>query len=838
MLRVGGCYHGGRGLDLTLGEIDAVPERAPVEAPTPRPKPETPRYRVRIFSSSSDAPRARRPSDVFLLALSLIGTLLCLVPAPEPTALDTAITGLVQELPGLAGGVWEVSYGLLILWPLVLLIAILVAHGRKRLFRDMLLGLVVAAVCAAAFAAGIGTDLWSGLSQGSPAGASHDYLAVRLAAATALVATASPYLSRPLRRFGRWIIGVGALASLALGASVAVGTLAGFLIGLAGAATVHLIFGSPGGQVSLQEVSRGLAELGVAAGNLRAARQDPRGVAIALASSDDGRPLMVKIFGRDARQGQLISSTWASLRRRGEIVRVGTSWQQAQHEAFVSLFAERGGVPVMPVVAAGTAPEGDAFLVLDADARPLASLSPEQVDDRTIEGLWLAFEQLGRIGVAMGRVDGHGLFARGDGSAAVGEFGDATVSAERSMMLADKAQLLVVTALAVGRERAVSIAARTVGNEALEEALPYLQHAAVDPAVWRAVKARDWSLEELRVMAEQETGSAPRELEELRRVTWGSILRLALIGLVAYALFSAISDVGIDTIIAEFQGASKGWLVAALLLTPLVQVPQAVSTLGATIQRLRYWPVLMLQYGIQFIALAVPSSAARVALEIRFFERVGVPAAGAVSIGMIDSFSGFCIQLLLIVVITISGLATLDIDSDATSSSDSSSGVDWGTLLIALGLLAVAFLAALLLPRFRTMTKRFLHGLREQAADGRDALKVLRHPDKLLSLLGGNLIAQIMLAIILGLCLEAFGYSATLAELILVNTFVSLFAGFMPVPGGVGVAEAAYAAGLIAIGIPDTVAASTALTVRLITFYIPPIWGTFAMRWMKEHRYL
>ena len=47
----------------------------------------------------------------------------------------------------------------------------------------------------------------------------------------------------------------------------------------------------------------------------------------------------------------------------------------------------------------------------------------------------------------------------------------------------------------------------------------------------------------------------------------------------------------------------------------------------------------MLQYGIQFIALAVPSSAARVALEIRFFERIGAPAAGAVTVGMIDSFS-------------------------------------------------------------------------------------------------------------------------------------------------------------------------------------------------------
>jgi len=25
---------------------------------------------------------------------------------------------------------------------------------------------------------------------------------------------------------------------------------------------------------------------------------------------------------------------------------------------------------------------------------------------------------------------------------------------------------------------------------------------------------------------------------------------------------------------------------------------------------------------------------------------------------------------------------------------------------------------------------------------------------------------------------------------------------------------------------------------RLVTFYLPPIWGSFAMRWMRENRYL
>ena len=225
-------------------------------------------------------------------------------------------------------------------------------------------------------------------------------------------------------------------------------------------------------------------------------------------------------------------------------MRLGTTWQQAQTEAFVSLFAERGGVAVVPLVAAGTAVDGDALLVFNADGRPLASMAVDEIDDRSIEELWRAFDRLGKLEVAMGRVDGYGLFVRRDGSAAVGEFGDASVAADRAEILADKAQLLVSTALAVGQERAVSIAARTIGSAALEDALPYLQHAALDPAVWRAVRSSDWDLEDLRVRAEQRAGSAPKELEQLRRVTWGSILKLLVIGAVVYALFSAVADLG------------------------------------------------------------------------------------------------------------------------------------------------------------------------------------------------------------------------------------------------------------------------------------------------------
>ena len=55
---------------------------------------------------------------------------------------------------------------------------------------------------------------------------------------------------------------------------------------------------------------------------------------------------------------------------------------------------------------------------------------------------------------------------------------------------------------------------------------------------------------------------------------------------------------------------------------------------------------------------------------------------------------------------------------------------------------------------------------------------------------GGNLAAVLLYAVVLGFCVEAFGHHLALADLILTYAVVTIFAGFMPVPGGMGVAEA------------------------------------------------
>jgi hypothetical protein len=115
-----------------------------------------------------------------------------------------------------------------------------------------------------------------------------------------------------------------------------------------------------------------LLDLGIETNAVKDGALGARGVAVMDAAALDGRSLQIKVYGRDAWDGQLLNSTWSYLWYRDEAPSLTLSrLQQVEHEAFLTLLAERAGVPVLPVVAAGTAEE-DAILVVETRGRFLA----------------------------------------------------------------------------------------------------------------------------------------------------------------------------------------------------------------------------------------------------------------------------------------------------------------------------------------------------------------------------------------------------------------------------------------------------------------------------------
>jgi uncharacterized protein (TIRG00374 family) len=347
------------------------------------------------------------------------------------------------------------------------------------------------------------------------------------------------------------------------------------------------------------------------------------------------------------------------------------------------------------------------------------------------------------------------------------------------------------------------------------------------------VKEAGLDIDALRSAAAGVIGVDEPAMVELRRVSPRTLVTVVVLAMVAFALITTLGNVGLDEIVDTLERAEPVWLVLGLLVAQLPFLSQAVSTRGACPRPLPFGPVAMLQLAIAFVALAVPSTAGRLALGIRFFQRQGVPPTAAVSISAIDSFSGFLVQIALLILTLVFGIGAVDLTLDLPQDTNLSGLLRLLGVLVAAAVIAVV--VGLSLPSLR---RRLFERIRPLFDEAIDTVRGLRSRGKLVQLFGGNLASQILYAAALGLTLRAFGGELNLATLVVVYVGAALFGGLMPVPGGIGVVEAALTAGLIAAGIDNVSATAAALTFRMATFYLPPVWGWVAVRWLERHSYL
>jgi hypothetical protein len=391
------------------------------------------------------------------------------------------------------------------------------------------------------------------------------------------------------------------------------GSLTGVIVGVTAGALTHLILGSPGGHPTPAQAQTALSDLGLSVLDVSDSPEQVPGMALFEADTEGGGNLTVKMFGRDAWDGQLVTSFWTALWRRGERPHLGRGRSElVEHEALATVLAERAGVPVLSVVAVGRSAEGDALVVTQSSGRSLAYLQPDQLEDGVLDDFWRAILALHGAGIAHGRIDGDRLLLTADGTVAFADFGEAEIGAPRASILADRARLLVATALVVGPERAVSAAAETVGVAVLAEFLPYLQPPVLAKATRRRMKGQEWDISDLVASAAAAAGVEPPTPTPLQRVTPRSLVLAALLTAFAWAFVSWLLGLDFAAIWAELQNADWRLLCVALLVTPTIQVAQALSTLGSAAASLRYGPVVVLEYAIQFISLTLPSTAARV----------------------------------------------------------------------------------------------------------------------------------------------------------------------------------------------------------------------------------
>ena len=232
---------------------------------------------------------------------------------------------------------------------------------------------------------------------------------------------------------------------------------------------------------------------------------------------------------------------------------------------------------------------------------------------------------------------------------------------------------------------------------------------------------------------------------------------------------------------------------------------------------------------IGFVNIAVPSAAGRVATNARFFQKFGISAVTSTTTGVITGFVGFVAQALLVILTIVIGAGSIDL------SQLEGGGEAIRLLAMAVVIFVVAFVVVFLVPRWRHWAE---DKLRKPIAQIGDALKTVKDPKTAITALGSSMGTEILYGAGFALCVLAMGGSISLGEAVFINVTVSLFAGLMPVPGGVGVSEAGITAGLAAIGVASNTAVGAVLVYRLISYYLPPLWGYVSLRWLTSHDYL
>jgi glycosyltransferase 2 family protein len=796
---------------------------------------------TRLFTAVGDQPRARRATDVLLLTTSLTGILMIsLIAVPEP-GFSRAISEFMAAFPDALTGAWQLLADLPIVWALIVLGAAF-ARGHRKIGRDMLLALVVGAVIWLVLSR-IVNGSWPDLSVlWSDAAPPPVFPSARLGIPTALVVTASPHLVRPARRLGYLVIALGSIASIALQASTTLGVVAALFSAAGAAAIVHLVVGSSAGRPSLDDVRFALDDMNVRVVELGVAdRQDAGQFAVA-AQGVDGSRLVVKLYGRDAHDAALVSAVWRTIWLRQPGSPVGLRrLRQVEHEALLTLLAAQAGIATDSVVTAGATHRDDAVLVLRRTATPLVPRDrfgdvvepPPPVftgadTAARLDEIWQLVSTLHERGIVHGALDERRLVLD-DGQLGLIDFRGAAVAPTEAQERSDNAQMFVTTVGLFGREAAVSGLIEHRSPDQIEELLPYLQPTALTPDQRRMTKVMGIDLDDLRAEVAAEAGLESPPLIQLRRFTIGSVIRVGLPGLAIVMMISALAGIDMAAFVESLRDAAWWLVLIGFIVAQLPRLAQAVSTLGAAPIPLPLGPVYALQLAISYVNLAIPTAAARIAVNIRFFQRQGVAPAAAVATGALDGVSGFIVQATLLGSLLLFSSMSLDVDVSGPSSSALQIVAIVGIIV------AIAVVVILVVPRLRLPV---LGWIRRTAREAFNVLRGLRSPRRVVMLFGGNLAAELLFATSLGIFVQAFGYSLPLHELLFINMAVSLLAGLLPIPGGIGVAEGGLILGLTSFGVPQEPAFAAVMLYRFSTFYLPPIWGFFSLNWLEKNRYL
>jgi uncharacterized membrane protein YbhN (UPF0104 family) len=807
------------------------------------------------------ARRIRRPIDLLRCLVAILGIVVVagigLLARNTASGIEIDAVDASQRLPHPVLALLGIAADFaLLLWPAALAIRQVSRRQGRRLGEAVLTGAAAIALIALANvalrnAAGPLYDAIAMPPSGPGISGPLDGYLAGLAAYATIIG-----LTGPSRwRTSLWLtVAIYGLANLATASATVPSLLITLLLGRAIGLGVRYTAGEWSQRPTAEEIAGALSSAGQPMVAMRHTRTDGFESRRYDATARGGGRLDVLVYDRDQEAAGVLYRLYRRLRLQGQVRRgVPLSQERAvEHRALLSYAADEADVRTPRLLAlvsvgadatalayehhtgttlaefaadppdsrpAGPSPAGTAPSRPNAAQR--AGPADSQPTDDQLLRVWEAVLRLHAHRATHRTLTADRILFEDDGDVVLLDPGAGDVAATDLQIRLDRAQLLAELALAVGPDRAASLAVKAVGADRLVTVVPLLQPIVLHRSTRAALRRRRDVLPELRkqlLAAAPGEDAPPVRLERVRPRTIVTLIASLIAG------YLLLGQLGRVSLLSTLRSADWRWTLVALALSGLTYLGAAWSLSGYIPDRLRFRTLVLAQVAASFVTLVTPAAVGGAALNIRYLQRSRVPATvAAASVGL-SQVVAFVLHILLLVVF-----------AAITGSQDHSlQPPNWVYFVIA-GLVIIV-LTVIAVPAGRRLLRARLAPVLGQVLPR--LLAVAQRPRKLAEGIGGTLLLTAAYILCLAACIRALGGSVPIASIAVVYLTGSALGSVVPTPGGLGAVEAALSAGLTAAGLPGGIAVSAVLLYRTLTFWLPVPVGWGAFNYLERHDYL
>ena len=519
--------------------------------------------------------------------------------------------------------------------------------------------------------------------------------------------------------------------------------------------------------------------------------------------------------------GQELTGTllemWNNLRLRGISRWVSPSLKaQAERSSFTTLQALRAGVFTQEPIAIASANDS-IIMVLSAlpPTTPLTELG-EQVTDEVLDRAWEQLRYAHTRGISHRALTPEAVVVDASSDVWLLDWDSGEVATSELNQSIDIAQMLVLTALAVGPKRALEAGRRCVGDETLIACAPVIQKPVLPASVNQLLRRSDL-LSDLRaaLVGNSEAETAPTA--DLQRFRPRTIFTIAIAFI---AVFIVVSSLNFSDLVTTLKSANPWWMAASAVLACLIWVGSAVPLMALSPEKLHFRDTLIAQVAASIITIVAPAGVGPAALNLRYLRKRRVPTAAAVTTVTLMQISQALITIILLLLVMVSAGSSLSVS------------LPYGTILavVAVVMLAVGVIVAV--PKVRRWIWAKIQPTWQQVYPR--LLWIIGQPRRLAAVVAGNLLMNIGYVGAFWTAMIAMGGSLNFSTVAITYLTANAAGSFIPSPGGIGTVETALTSGLTVAGVSSSVAIATALLYRLVTFYGRIPFGWLAMKYMEK----